>query len=128
MLERSIKWIMIIVGVLTCTMVMTAFAPHQGMVNMFGESLEGNVANIVVRSWAMLITITGGLLIYGALRPAHRKLVMIAACVSKSWFVYLNLSMGQAYLASTMPAIVLDSVAVLLFIVYLGTSKSQQEA
>ena len=123
MLEKNIKWLMIVIGLITCTMIYPAIAPQAGLANTFGASLDGNLANLVVRSWGLLITITGALLVYGALYPVHRKLVMVAACFSKVWFVYLVLTMGQAHHATAMPAVIFDSVAVFIFLVYIVTGK-----
>lgn len=46
----SMKWIMIVCGVLTCTMFYAAVAPQAALQSTFGESLEGPVAEIVVRN------------------------------------------------------------------------------
>ncbi len=124
MLDKSIKWIMLVIGLITCSMILVAVSPQQGLMNTFGASLDGDLASIVTQSWGMLITITGGLLIYGAFSPEHRKLVIVAACVSKVWFVYLVLSRGQAYMDSAITAVVFDSVAVVVLLAYLFTSKS----
>lgn len=83
MITKNIKWIMLVVGAISCSMILVVLMPQQGLMNHFGESLDGPLAEIVVRSWGMLITITGGLLIYGAFHPVHRKLVIVAACCSK---------------------------------------------
>ena len=38
-----IRWIMLIAGVLTCTMAMAAFDPHSAMLSLFGESMTARV-------------------------------------------------------------------------------------
>lgn len=131
-LEHHIKWLMVVIGLITSTMVVAALFPQQGLAHLFGAvrpgyDLAGNGAwaNIVVRSWAMLIAITGGLLVYGAFNPAVRRLVIIAACISKMWFVGLNLAYGQALIATTFVVIAFDTVAVVLLLLYLFTSKPQ---
>ena len=48
----KIKWIMLVSGVLTCTMIYAAIAPQAALRGTFGEALEGPVAEIVVRNWA----------------------------------------------------------------------------
>ena len=64
------KPIMLITGLLTCTMIYALFFPDGALKSMFGESLGGTaLAQIVVRSWGALITLIGAMLIYGAFRP-----------------------------------------------------------
>ena len=46
----SMKWIMLVSGALTCTMLYAAIAPQAALQGTFGETLDGPVANIVVRN------------------------------------------------------------------------------
>ena len=46
----NMKWIMIVSGALTCTMFYAAIAPQAALRSTFGESLEGPLAEIVVRN------------------------------------------------------------------------------
>ena len=59
----GMKWIMLVSGVLTCTMFYAAIAPQAALRSTFGDELEGPVAEIVVRNWGVLITLMGGMLI-----------------------------------------------------------------
>ena len=73
----KIKWVMLVSSVLTCTMVYAAVAPRAALRSMFGATLEGPLAEIVVRNWGILIALIGGMLIYGAFEPYSRRLVLI---------------------------------------------------
>jgi hypothetical protein len=120
------KWIMLLAGALTCTMIHVAIAPHAALRSMFGETLEGPLAEIVVRSWGALIAIVGAMLIYGAFRPWSRPLVLTAASVSKLTFIALVLAYGPQYLGQQAGvAIVADSVMVMLFAAYLITARRE---
>ena len=67
----NMKWIMLVSGVMTCTMVYVAVAPEAALRATYGETLQGSLAQIVVRSWGSVITIIGAMLIYGAFnRPS----------------------------------------------------------
>jgi len=55
-----IKWIMLVSGALTCTMLYAAIAPQAALRATFGETLEGPPAEIVVRNWGALIGLVGG--------------------------------------------------------------------
>jgi hypothetical protein len=75
-ITRHIKGIMLLSGALTCTMLYAAIAPQAALSSQFGSSLQGPVAEVVVRSWGVLITLVGGMLLYGAYHPAQRPLVL----------------------------------------------------
>ena len=61
--DTHIKWIMLVSGVLTCTMFYAFVAPQAALTSTFGAALEGPVANVVVRNWSALITLVGAMLI-----------------------------------------------------------------
>ena len=52
---RNFKWVMLLSGLLTLTMVQAAFAPQAALRSTFGDSLQGPLAEIVVRNWGALI-------------------------------------------------------------------------
>jgi hypothetical protein len=79
----KIKWIMVVSGALTCTMIYAAIAPQAALQSTFGETLQGPLVEIVVRNWGVLITIVGAMLIYGAYHLPSRPLVLTVAGVSK---------------------------------------------
>jgi len=85
----QMKWIMLVSGVLTCTMLQAAIAPQAALKSMFGDSIEGPLAEIIVRNWAALIGLIGAMLIYGAFHPTVRPLVLTIAGLSKVTFIGL---------------------------------------
>ena len=115
-----IKWIMLVSGVLTCTMLYAAIAPQAALQGSFGESLEGPLAEIIVRNWGALITLIGAMLIYGAYDPPGRRLILTVAGASKLVFIGLVLSCGRQYLGHQVGvSVAVDSIMVLLFSAYL---------
>lgn len=119
-IAAKIKWIMLVSGVLTFTMIHAAFAPHAALQSTFGASLDGPVANVVVRSWGVLIALVGAMLTYGAYRPHVRPLVLVVAGASKLAFIGLVLTGGRQFLSHQAGvSIVVDSVMVVLFACYL---------
>src|SRR6266545_2140013 len=50
----NIRWIMIVSGVLTATMIYAAIATEAALQSTFGETLDGPLARIVVRNWGAL--------------------------------------------------------------------------
>jgi hypothetical protein len=115
-----IKWIMIVSGALTCTMLYAAIAPEQALRSTFGETLDGPLAEVIVRNWAALIAIVGAMLIYGAFDRPSRPAILLIAALGKLVFIGLVLSHGGRYLAHQAGvAVVFDSVMVVLFAGYL---------
>src|SRR3972149_11465673 len=126
----KIKSIMLVSGALTCTMLYAALAPQATLRSTFGETLEGPLAEIVVRNWGALIALMGAMLIYGASDPPGRPLVLTVAGLSKLVFIGLVLAHGRQYLGHQAGlAVVIDLVMVALFIGYLiGVRRSQAAA
>ncbi len=114
------RWIMLVSGVLTATMVQAAFAPDAALQSNFGETVSGPLAHLIARNWGALIALIGGMLIYGAFYPLQRFVVLIVAGVSKMFFIALVLSEGPRYLNRPVGiAVAIDSVMVVLFGWYL---------
>lgn len=115
---------MIVSGLLTCTMVYAALAPNAALLSTFGDDLgDGPLAEIVVRNWGILITLVGGVLVYGAYRPEARTLALIIAAVSKLGFISLVASLGKDYLGQQAGiAVAIDALWVVIFGWYLAVA------
>jgi len=126
----KMKWLMLVSGALTCTMFYAAMAPQAALRSTFGESLEGPVAEIVVRNWGALIGLVGAMLLYGAFNPRSRPLILAVAGLGKLIFIGLVLAHGSRYLGQQAGiAIAIDLVMVALFIGYLvGVRRGQTVA
>jgi hypothetical protein len=99
-------------------MAYAAIMPQAALQSTFGETLEGPLAEIIVRNWGILITLVGGLLIYGAFRPNARSPALVVAGVSKTAFVGLVLSQGMYFVSHAGIAITLDVIWIGLFALY----------
>ena len=120
----KIKWIMLVSGALTCTMIYAAIAPQAALRSTFGETLEGPLAAIVTRNWGILITLIGAMLIYGAYHAPVRRLVLAVAALSKLAFIALVLAQGSRYLGQQAGiAIAVDALWVVLFAAYLMATR-----
>ena len=71
---HNMRWIMLVSGVLTATMVQAAITPDSALQSNFGETVSGPLAHLVVRNWGALIALVGGMLIYGAFNPIQRSI------------------------------------------------------
>ena len=116
----AMKWIMLVSGALTCTMLYAAIAPQAALEGTFGATLQGPVAEIVVRNWGVLIFLIGAMLIYAAFHTAARPLVLTVAGLSKVTFIALVLAGGRPFLSHQAGvAVVSDLIQVTLFLGYL---------
>lgn len=116
----NIKWIMLVTGIITCSMLLATISPTAGLLNTFGETLpDAPIMQIVVRNWGALIGLVGGMLIYGAFNPINRSFILAVAGISKIIFISLVLFYGSAYLGKAGIAVVFDSLVVLLYAAYL---------
>lgn len=119
-LVKRMKWVMLVSGVLTLTMLQAAIAPAAALKATFGETLEGPLAEIIVRNWGALIALVGAMLVYGAFHTPVRRLVLVVAGLSKVTFISLVVGLGAQYLGHQAGvAIIVDSVMVVLFAAYL---------
>ena len=120
LLLRSIKWIMLVAGLLTCTMFYALVAPEALVTSNFGQPIEGLVAKIIVMNWGALIGLMGVLLIYGAFREEARTVALLVAGTSKLVFIALVLSLGQPFLQFQVGvSVAVDTIMVVLFAAYL---------
>lgn len=118
---ENIKWIMLVSGALTVTMIYAAIAPRAALNATFGEAkAEGAALEIVTRNWGALIALIGAMLIYGAYHPPGRAFILIIAGVSKLTFIGLILANGSAAARrKAAGAIVIDTIMIVLFALYL---------
>ena len=124
----NIKWIMLGSGVITCSMILSFFAPQAGLQATFGTSIDGPIVQIVARNWGALIAMVGGMLIYGAYVPVHRGLILTVASISKVIFISLILIHGSQFLSVAAPALIFDSVVVALYLLYLMATRAERSA
>lgn len=116
MFNKVFAGVMVVSGLLTLTMLYAAIAPVAAIQSSFNETPEGAIASIVVPNWGILIGLMGALLLYGAFHAPSRKLALVVAGASKVAFIALVLVQGGGFLMS---AVILDSVMVVLFAIYL---------
>lgn len=125
-INNNIKWIMLASGILTFTMVFAAITPQLALNSMFNSTLEGPLAEIIVRNWGALIAIIGGMLIYASLKNEVRNLALSVAVLSKIVFISLVITYGFG--SQLLSAITFDAIFVLLFSIYLLSSRNNSMA
>lgn len=125
-LDSSIKWIMLAAGIVTCTTFAATIAPQAALSAMFGTHLTEPLADLIVRSWGLLVFLMGALLIYGAFNEPSRRLCIITVGASKIGFLALILLFGKQYLETLWTTVLFDSMAVIVLGAYLfaGSKKA----
>lgn len=120
-IAKYIKWILLISGALTFTMIYAAISPQAALQATFGESIDGPIVQIVVRNWGALIALVGAMLMYSAFNPTSRRLVITIAISSKLAFITLILSFGIQYLQHQAGvAVAIDAITIALFVAFLA--------
>jgi hypothetical protein len=116
LVSGNIRWIMLVSGLITLTMLYAVVAPEAAMLGNFGEAPGGPAAVLVVRNWGLPIALMGAMLIWGAFRPALRRPFLMIVGLSKPGFIGLVLAAGSRYLGHQAGiAIGVDAVFVVLF-------------
>ncbi len=123
---KNIKWIMLIAGLSTCSMIIAVIAPQNMLMGLFGATLTEPLANIVVRSWGFLIGLMGLLLIYGAFKSEARSLCIVIVGLSKIGFILLVLLYGAQYLDVAKLTLIFDGIVVGILGLYLLASYKQR--
>jgi hypothetical protein len=88
----NIDWVLVVCGVLTCSMLLMAVAPKVAMLATFGEVAEGPVANLIARSWGAMIFASGLMLIYAASHAQARLPILLYSIAGKLGFIVLVLA------------------------------------
>lgn len=125
MIKQYMKWIMLVAGLITFSMVFALFSPNQLLSSMFGSELEGAMAMLIVRNWGVLIALTGGMLIYGAFKPEQRPMALVVSGLSKVTFIGLLITHGFAQ--QLLPTLIMDCLFVIIFAIYLLSPQPQQK-
>ena len=116
---KYFKWVMLVFGAFTFTMIYGLIAPQAALESMFGASFDGALETIVVRSWSALVGLMGAALIYGAYSEKNRIFSTSIVAFSKVVFVSLMLLYGQEFMNQARMAIIMDCIFIILAGFYL---------
>lgn len=120
----NFKWLMLVSGLLTCSMFAGLFSPSFSIQSNFGESMPGPPSEIIVRNWGALIGLIGIMLVYGSFVEPVRKFALVIAGLSKAIFISLVLIYGKQYLGfGAGTAVVADTIMIVLYAAYLLISR-----
>jgi hypothetical protein len=113
--------VMVVCGLITLSMLQGLFAPDAITQMMFQLDADGPFRAIIVPNWSVLVGLGGAMLIFGAFNPQSRRLCLAIPGLSKLSFLILAFTQGQAYFDMMIVPIIVDSVMVTLFAIFLIT-------
>ncbi len=120
--QQYFKWLMLVSGVITATTFYAAINPSQALQSNFGDFhlFLSPAIEVVIRSWAVLVTLMGVLLMFGAFVPVHRSLILVIVSISKLAFIGFNFYFIKELFSHQIgAAVIFDLVLVALFLIYL---------
>ncbi len=118
-IAANIGWVLIVSGLLTCSMLLMAVAPGFAMRATFGAVAEGPVANLIARSWGAMIFASGLMLIYAAYHAEARLPILLYSIAGKLGFVGLVLAERRFWRPGALVAAAGDAVIAALLGWYL---------
>ena len=125
----NFKWLMLVSGLLTCSMFAGLFSPSFSIQSNFGESMPGPPSEIIVRNWGALIGLIGIMLVYGSFVEPVRRFALVIAGLSKAIFISLVLIYGKQYLGfGAGTAVVADTIMIVFYAAYLLISRKPAAA
>jgi hypothetical protein len=84
---ENIQAILVVCGLLTASMLQFTLMPGRAARSVFGETVDGPMADVAVRGWGLLIALTGGMLLWAAFHPETRTLAIGVALISKVFYM-----------------------------------------
>jgi hypothetical protein len=110
--------VLVVSGLLTCSMLLMAVAPRLAMRLTFGEDVAGPVANLLARSWGAMIFASGLMLLYAAWHAEARLPILLYSIAGKLGFIALVLAEPRVR-KRALPAAIADLAIVVLLSWYL---------
>lgn len=119
MITAYIDTILLVVGLTTASLLVQAIAPRYALRAFFGKDVEDPFSLFLARSGGLPIATIGGLLIWASFNEVIRDPILITALISKAVFLAFILINWRVTGKGYALTIVVDSVAVVLFTLYL---------
>jgi len=124
MLTRHFDKVLYVTGAVTVTPLLQYFLPALNL-GLSGLAVGDEAGLLFARHWGLMAACFGALLIYAALRPAHRNPIVCAAMAEKAGLVVLIImGWNNPALAGLHVAAVFDGVCVLVYAAYLLRSRN----
>jgi hypothetical protein len=120
MITQNINIILYVTGAITACMILMFIAPKLFMKKGMNLTLRDEAGVFFAQHWGLLVFLFGALIFLSAVYPEIRKPVLIAASIEKIAIVIMVLlNLKKDFVRGMFPAAVIDSVCVILYILYL---------
>jgi hypothetical protein len=118
-IDRTIKWFLILFGLVTCATLPLAF-DIDAITSLLGGFVDYTPSSVpVLRHWGLMVFGIGALMVVAAFRPWLRFETMLFSAVEKSLVVYLFLTnLGEPWIMGYLPAFLADATIVAYSIAY----------
>ena len=118
-IDRTIKWFLILFGLVTCATLPLAF-DISAITSLLGGFVDYTPSSVpVLRHWGFMVFGIGALMVVAAFRPWLRFETMLFSAVEKGLVVYLFLTnLGEPWIMGYLPAFLADATIVAYSIVY----------
>jgi hypothetical protein len=118
-IDRTIKWFLILFGLVTCATLPLAF-DIGAITSLLGGFVDYTPSSVpVLRHWGFMVFGIGALMVVAAFRPWLRFETMLFSAVEKSLVVYLFLTnFDEPWVMGYFPAFLADAAIVAYSIVY----------
>jgi hypothetical protein len=115
----NIEMILYVTGALTAGAGLVAVAPAPVLRTIAGAQPGDHVGVFFARHWAIVVSITGCLLMAAGSQISLREPILIAASVSKGTFVLMILAnLGNGLGKGLFPALAFDAACVVMYLSY----------
>ena len=110
-IDHTIKWLLIIFGILTCGTLPIALN-IDSMTPLFGGMVDYTASSVpALRHWAFVIFCIGVLMIAAAFRPWLRFETLLLCGAEKGFIAYLFLTnLGSPWIMGYFPAFIVDGI------------------
>jgi hypothetical protein len=125
MIDKHIKLILLITGLITMLPVVQFFAPDW-MLQQQSLVVADDAGRLFAQHWGLVVFCIGSLLVYAAMHPGSRRSIVCAGLIQKLGLVVLLLmNWRNPALQGLHMVAIFDAICVLLYAIYLfGSSKS----
>lgn len=120
-LVDHIDLVLVISGIMTCSMIIAITSPRFIVNYMFNDVIPNEAAQLLVRSWGTMVVGNGLLLIYAAYDKAAIFPILVFVGATKLAFAGLVFLKGKTYLHHpAAQTAVIDTIMAVLFFTYLA--------
>ncbi len=123
MIDKHIKLILIVTGLITMLPVVQFFAP-EFMLEQQSLTVSDDAGRLFAQHWGLVVFCIGALLVYAANHPGARRSIVSAGLIQKLGLVVLLLiNWNNPALQGLHLVAVFDALCVILYAIYLFSSK-----